>query len=305
MTEKDILKRVIEENLANKEMIRQKVLYAAKKEMTTNNKDKGSIFNMKKKFVAIPAVLCISFAIMVNTSSVFAATVADIPILGAIAKVVTIREYTHNSDADETRASIPNVTNTGNEEMEKRINKEIDQKMQELTAKVEAEAAEYKKNFLAMGNKESDFIPMQYDFDYKVYSSSKDTLSFVISQTEKNSTSQKYFDESGVPEKAEYVTLYMYNINLKSGEDIGLKDILGADFKKIADAEVERQVKERAKNDENLLSYYEEFYASKGAKGIEDNQQFYINEAGNPVLVFDKYVIAPEYAGIQEFEIQK
>lgn len=81
--------------------------------------------------------------------------------------------------------------------------------------------------------------------------------------------------------------------------------LFGKEYKRIVDKEIETQVKERAKKDRNLLYYYEKFYASKGAKGIEENQQFYINKSGNPVIVFDKYIIAPEYAGIQEFEIKK
>ena len=33
-----------------------------------------------------------------------------------------------------------------------------------------------------------------------------------------------------------------------------------------------------------------------------DDQRFYINEAGNPVLIFEKYEIAPGYMGQPEFE---
>lgn len=36
----------------------------------------------------------------------------------------------------------------------------------------------------------------------------------------------------------------------------------------------------------------------------EDNK-FYINEAGNLVIVFEKYEVAPGFMGQQEFEIVK
>ena len=38
-------------------------------------------------------------------------------------------------------------------------------------------------------------------------------------------------------------------------------------------------------------------------KGVTEDTKFYINEAGNPVVVFEKYEIAPGAAGRPEFEI--
>ena len=38
---------------------------------------------------------------------------------------------------------------------------------------------------------------------------------------------------------------------------------------------------------------------------ISDDQTFYLNEAGNPVIVFDKYEIAPGAYGAMEFEVER
>ena len=38
-------------------------------------------------------------------------------------------------------------------------------------------------------------------------------------------------------------------------------------------------------------------------EGIDENTPFYINETGNPVVVFEAYEIAPGSEGTQEFEI--
>ena len=40
-----------------------------------------------------------------------------------------------------------------------------------------------------------------------------------------------------------------------------------------------------------------------GFQGIKPDQSFFINDRGNPVIVFEKYEIAPGSMGIQEFEI--
>ena len=38
---------------------------------------------------------------------------------------------------------------------------------------------------------------------------------------------------------------------------------------------------------------------------LGENTKFYIGANGNPVIVFDKYEIAPGAFGIQEFEINR
>ena len=42
-----------------------------------------------------------------------------------------------------------------------------------------------------------------------------------------------------------------------------------------------------------------------GFTTIGSDQEFYINEAGNPVVVFEKYEIAPGYMGALEYEIPR
>ena len=38
-------------------------------------------------------------------------------------------------------------------------------------------------------------------------------------------------------------------------------------------------------------------------EGVKETTPFYINEAGNVVISFNKYDVGPGYMGIQEFEI--
>ena len=75
-----------------------------------------------------------------------------------------------------------------------------------------------------------------------------------------------------------------------------LEDILGANYKEIADAEIRRQMEERTADG---AVYFDSF------EGIDADTAFYMNEAGNPVIVFEKYEITPGSEGQQEFEIKK
>jgi hypothetical protein len=290
--ERKVLKRVIEENLANKELIRKKVLSMAENKIVP----KKRVTIMKMKSIAIPLTACLIFMFFVNLSPTFALAVSKVPVLGAVAKVITIDEYIEKTDYIDAHIKIPQFTDIGNPSIENQINTMIKEKMESLAEKAKQDSAEFKKNFL--GEEEDaediDYTPSAYKFDYEVKSSNEQTLSFIINETETT---------NGLT----FVTKYFYNIDLTTGKELTLVDILGQDYEKKVDPEIERQVKERAKDDANLLWYYEQYYASKGVGGIDEytSKNFYINEQGNPVIFFYEYYIAPPYAGPQEFEIKR
>ena len=81
-------------------------------------------------------------------------------------------------------------------------------------------------------------------------------------------------------------------------EDATLEDLLGEDYAAIADESILSQIPE--KEAEEGLDYWEEDFT-----GVTEDTKFYINEAGNPVIVFGEYEIAPGAAGEPEFEIAR
>ena len=54
---------------------------------------------------------------------------------------------------------------------------------------------------------------------------------------------------------------------------------------------------------EDDLAAVREVDGIEGFQSIAADQKFYINAGGNPVVIFEKYEIAPGYMGQQEFEI--
>ena len=99
-----------------------------------------------------------------------------------------------------------------------------------------------------------------------------------------------------------YTAVYTYNLDLTNGKELTLRDLLGPEWKSIANQAVKIGIYQRSKIEGNVYFNMEEFGTE--FESIEDDQPFYINEAGNPVLMFEKYEIAPGYMGEQEFEIQ-
>lgn len=89
-----------------------------------------------------------------------------------------------------------------------------------------------------------------------------------------------------------------YNLDLRTGEEVSLKDLLGDDYEALANESIRQQIAERERSGETFFAE-----DAGGFTGISENTKFYINASHNPVIVFDKYEIASGAAGEIEFEI--
>lgn len=227
------------------------------------------------------------FVLLINTNESFAKYIEDVPVINKIAEVFTIKEYEENNENDLIKAKIPAIRNTGNPELEDRINYEISSKINKVIEESKERAKEYKKAVLETGGTMENYIPIEVNVDYKIDYQDDKIISFVITKSESMASA--------------YQEQYFYNIDLENGKELNLKDVLGVDYKKIVDGEVEKQIIQRKNEDENNLYFTKE---QGGFSGIEDEyHEFYINENRKAVIVFQKYDIAPGYMGIQNFEI--
>lgn len=255
-----------------------------------NNKQNTKEYKMKYVKYVLSTVSCVflTFVVIVNLSPSFASSISDIPIIGNMAKVFTIEEYKEEDEQKLINAKIPGIENTGNTELEKRINYEIALKMNEVLEEAEDRAAEYKKAVIETGGKEEDYQPINIQIDYKVGYSSDKIVSFVILKSETLASA--------------YTERYFYNIDIETGKNLNLRDLLGNDYKNIIDETIYKEIEERSKNPDNMYFVEEEMKFS----GIKNEyQNFYINTDGKVVIVFEKYEIAPGYMGAQEFVIDK
>lgn len=74
------------------------------------------------------AAVCILFVALLNLSSTFASAMAEVPVLGNVAKVLTFRSYSIETDSEWITVNQPSIAGTGNTELEKRVNREIQEK---------------------------------------------------------------------------------------------------------------------------------------------------------------------------------
>lgn len=262
--------------------------YVVNKAILDKKKKEKSVLIYVKYAVTTVACTFLTFIFMLNVNSSFATNISEIPIIGDMAKVFTIKEVNEEDKTKLINAKIPALENTGNTELEKRINYEIMLKINEILDEVEKRAAEYKEAVIATGGNEEDYQPIDIQIDYKVGYSTDKVVSFIISKSETLANA--------------YTELYFYNVDIETGKKLNLRDIFGNEYKQIVDETIYKEIEERSKNPENIY-----FTADEGGfEGIENEyQDFYINSDGKVVIVFEKYKIAPGYMGTQEFVIDK
>lgn len=238
-----------------------------------------------RRTAAVLASCCACFVLLLNVSPTFAQAVEAVPVLGALARVVTVREYRIEDKEHLIDVRLPALKNTGNTDLEQRVNTEISTRIQQVLDEAEARARADKEAFVATGGQAEDFIPIIIDVDYEIKCQNDQYLSFILTETETRASA--------------YTEVYTYNIDLEAGRELTLRDILGPDYVELANAAVREGIAAREAADPDATFFHDE----AGFTSIDEDQAFYINEAGNPVVLFEKYELAPGYMGQLEFEV--
>lgn len=246
---------------------------------------------MKKGAAAVMAAAAaaiILFTIGVNTNEAFAKEVSDIPVLGSMARILTFRSYETQTEDLKISVDIPSIELISEElnGLEKDVNEEIYEFCTQYADEAVKKAEEYRKAFLDTGGTEEEWAEHNITIKvwYEVKSQTEEYLSLVIMGADNWSSANS---------EARY-----YNFDMKAGKWITLKDILGDDSMQSAEQDIRNQIKQR--EEETGMDYFDDEW-----KGLDENTKFYMNNIGNPVIVFERYEIAPGAVGQQEFEIVK
>ncbi len=260
-------------------------------EASRRKREKRLAKNRRRKLyrwaVGIAAAFTVATTIGLNTSEAFAMEVQKIPVIGELARILTIRSYEKTEGDTQIAAEIPGV-DLG--EDGQKLSEEVNAQIEKMTAQYESEAVEraeeYKKAFLETGGTEEEWAEhdIRIHVWYEIKNQTEDVLSFVVKGTESWTSA--------------YAETRYYNLDLESNEFLTLESFLGKDYVEKANESIRGQIEERMKKGEAFFAPEE-----GGFETIEAEPDFYVNEKGNPVIVFEKYAIAPGAMGEVEFEI--
>ena len=241
-----------------------------------------------RRTAAVLASCCACFVLLLNVSPTFAQAVEAVPVLGALARVVTVREYRIEDKEHLIDVRLPALELAANTDLEQRVNTEIRTRIDQVLQEAEDRARETREAYVATGGAQSDFIPIIITVDYEIKCQNGQYLSFVLTKTETLASA--------------YTEVYTYNIDLPAGREVSLRDLLGPNYKQLANQAIRAEIARREAEDPDNRYFHGED-GVEGFTSIADDQRFYLNGDGVPVVVFEKYEIAPGYMGEQEFEI--
>lgn len=231
--------------------------------------------NMKRTGVTA-AALVLTFGIAVNASPVVAQAMDGIPVIGSIARVVTIRNYNESTNngmmAD---ISVPQID--GNVA----ANADMDAYAKELISRYEKEVV------AQLGQEEGHYA---LESSYEVVSDNDKYVSIRINTVETMASD------------AEFVKIF--TVDKATGQTVSLKDFLNSPEKLEAVSQnIKDQMAAQMAEDEGKVYFTEG--EPGGFTGLTGDENFYLNEAGELVIVFGEYEVAPGYMGTVSFTIPK
>lgn len=259
----------------------------AKMEETLNSLPEKEEKIMKKEFkvlrrrvLAIAASLAFAFLVfMPNVSVTYAQVMSNVPVLGVIIDVFTVRNYNFSGEQHELNAEVPNVDVTdGENEVITDINADIDTFTTNIINKFyEDLASEEGSEYGAV------------DIAYEVVTNNEKWFTLKIDVTETQASGYMY---------AKY-----YHINRETGEYVAFTDLFDESNYAALEEYIISDMKAQMEADEELVYFFDDPVIGEDIVYVTDDQNFYFDENNNLVMVYNEYTVAPGYMGMPEITI--
>lgn len=220
------------------------------------------------------------FFLLPNVSVAYAEAFEEIPIIGRLIKVITVRNYFYSDDYHEMDIDVPKVSGE------------------------DGDAADYINNDV---NKLTDTLVKQFYKDLDSIGDSGHSSIYVDYETVTN-TESWFTLKMRVHEAAGSSNTYYkyYHIDKKSGKIIKLSDLSEDEgFLETLEKEIRQQMRSQMDNDSSKIYWLDDSVIGKDFVAVTPEHNFFWNENGDLVIVFDKYEVAPGAMGTPEFTVDK
>lgn len=227
---------------------------------------------------------CAAFVLVLNLNPSFAAAVSQVPVLGDLCQVLTFQSYQTQGEHSIANVTVPQVEVEGGGAWAQAINDTISDTIDRSVEESMTRAEEYYEAYVATGGDPEEFHTMEISVDYTVTCSSGNLLSFSIEKFE--TLASAYYEH------------YYYNIDLSTGQELTLRDVLGEDYQRIVTRQVEAQLEQLDEDQRGMLFDWVDV-----SQLIDLNRGFYLKEDGTIVVTFEKYELGAGALGRLEFPL--
>lgn len=243
--------------------------------------------SVKKQIRILPriaaAAACFVFIILFllpNVSVTYAQALEQIPVIGDIVRVVTIRNYFYSDDRHEMDIDVPQIEGEDSEAVDY-INKDV-------SGLTTALVNQFYKDLEITGN--NGFGSIQVDYETVTNTDRWFTLKLSVLETAASSNTYYKF----------------YHIDKKQGKIVYLCDLFTNDnYSDILVPEIKKQMKAQMEKDESIIYWINGSEIGEDFATVSADHNFYWNDNGDLVIIFDKYEVGPGVMGTPEFTINK
>lgn len=230
--------------------------------------------------VAAACFLFLTLFLLPNVSATYARALGRIPVIGDIVRVVTIRNYFYTDDKHEMDISVPQIEGADSAAVDS-----LNQDISRLTTTL---VNQFYKDLKITGD--NGYGSIHVDYEAATNTERWFTLKLVVNETA--ASSNTYFR--------------FYHIDKKQGSIVELGDLFNTDqFSDILASEIKEQMQEQMAKDKNISYWINNREVGEKIVAVSADHNFYWNENGDLVIIFNKYEVGPGSMGTPEFVIDR
>lgn len=252
-------------------------------------KQRHSVLYFTAKLAGIAAAAMLTFVILVNSNHDIAEAMEQVSVLGKFVEAVTFRVYedTQNDGKMGAEIQVPQITSGTQDggQLTDSID-EMNRKIEEYTDRIITAYETW-----AEQTQENGYGTVHTDYEVVTDNAHLFSLRFDTSQVLAGTNRQ----------------VMIYHIDKEEDQLITIEDIFqeGTPYQEVVSECVKAQMRKRMQEDASLYYWVDDEMTSMNFQTITEDSNFYINEAQELVLVFDKYEVAPGYMGAVEIAVPK
>lgn len=246
----------------------------------------------------IPAVVAAAVALLIllpNTGADIAYAMGNIPVIGKLFQAVTFRDYQYESERFDANVEVPQIVVENmdeNVEGTEEDSKQLQETIEQVNFDIEEVTNQLIEEFKASAELGESYGSLEIHHETVTDNEQYFTLKLSIYQGA-GSGSESY---------------KLYTIDKRSGRRVQIADLFqeNSGYADVLSEDIRNQMRAAMAEDEMNMYWVDSTDMPElNWEGIKEDQNFYFDESGNLVIVFDEYEVAPGYMGAQEFTVER
>lgn len=241
----------------------------------------------------MPAAVAAAAALLIllpNTGAGMAHAMGNLPVVGRLFQAVTFRDYQFENERFSADVEVPQIVveNEGQTEADGELAKTVER----VNFDIEEVTNRLIEEFEASADLGESYGGLEIHHETVTDNEQYFTLKLSIFQVAGSGAESYRF----------------YTIDKRTGQQIQFGDLFEADsdYNNLLSENIREQMRAQMAADENKIYWVDYSDVPEWEwHGLKEDQNFYLDEKGNLVFVFDEYEVAPGYMGASEFTVER